>query len=767
MLFDAGTDEYVSATRPDNSATTQRPARVAVIVSPADISTSLAEVAALSRSTGRDLGVVVQATGHGAGAPVGENDVLFDTSGLNGVSIDPESRVATVGAGATWGAVNAVAEKHGLLGLAGSSPTVSVSGYTFAGGIGWLVRRDGLASSSLRRVHYVDGSGRHRIAADDAAEQIDRDAIWAFRGAGGVGIASALEFDLEPVSNLHAGLLLWHASALPELVSAWKRGLESVGQSVASSIAVIHVPPVPPFPKELHGSVAIHLAIADPDGPDGAAPLLDAMRAAATPVVDDWGPKDAAGLARIHLDPPTASPAVGDARWLDSSTPDLAERILTAAAAKDSPLVMVEIRHVAGAPTRREGAVVSPPGPFVYHGVGSMAVADRPRIEAGLEALRTTWQDADTGVAPGSWLEGAAAAPSALRDDVLERARVIADRVDPDRLIRRSRLLSGGQTSNQREKRPVMKAVRFHEFGGPEVLRYEDADQPVAGEGQVLIRVAGSAFNPADSGIRSGTLPFPVSLPHVPGYDVSGTIAALGTGVTDFQVGDAVVGFIPMGADGSAAQYVVAPADVLAVAPSSIDLSDAAALPSVALTAWQALFDLADLKDGQRLLITGAGGSVGGYAIQLAKRAGAYVIATASPRSRDSVTAAGADEVIDHTSSAVLDSVHEPVDVLLNLAPISPEEFAGLVALVRDGGIVVSTTAWMTTPGDDTRGVRTAGVFVEAKVDELSQLVALVDSGELTVNVAQRVPLRDLREIHEKAAAGELHGKVVASPEAD
>jgi hypothetical protein len=165
------------------------------------------------------------------------------------------------------------------------------------------------------------------------------------------------------------------------------------------------------------------------------------MRAVADPVTDDWGPKDAAGLARIHLDPPAASPGVGDARWLDASTPEIAGRLLAAAAADDSPLVMVEIRHVAGAPARREGAVVSPPGAFVYHGVGSLMLAERPRIEAGLEALRATWADADTGVAPGSWLEAAAAAPSALREDVLRRARSVADQVDPDRRIRRSRLL--------------------------------------------------------------------------------------------------------------------------------------------------------------------------------------------------------------------------------------------------------------------------------------------------------------------------------------
>lgn len=311
-----------------------------------------------------------------------------------------------------------------------------------------------------------------------------------------------------------------------------------------------------------------------------------------------------------------------------------------------------------------------------------------------------------------------------------------------------------------------MKAVRFHEFGSPEVLQVEEVPVPVPAEGEVLIRVAGSAVNPADNGIRGGTLPIPVTLPHIPGYDVSGTVESLGTGVTGFAVGDRVVGFIPMTADGSAAEYVAAPAAALVAAPTSIDLADAAALPSVALTAWQSLFDEGGLTRGQRLLITGAGGAVGGYAVQLARRAGAHVIATASPRSRASVEGWGADEVIDHTSASIRDSVTEPVDVLLNLAPISPEEFTALVALVRDGGIVVSTTAWMPTPSDASRGVRAAGVYVKPIASQLSQLVALVDSGELTVDVAERVPLGAVPSVHARAAAGQLRGKVVAVVEA-
>nr|WP_253259942.1 alcohol dehydrogenase catalytic domain-containing protein [Subtercola boreus] len=136
-----------------------------------------------------------------------------------------------------------------------------------------------------------------------------------------------------------------------------------------------------------------------------------------------------------------------------------------------------------------------------------------------------------------------------------------------------------------------MKAVRFHEVGGPEVLKYEEIEQPTPAAGEVRIRVAASAFNAADNGMRAGFLPIPVVLPHVPGYDVSGTIDAVGEGVDGVAVGDDVIGFLPMERDGGAAEYVVAPADSFVKAPTSIPLADAAALPSVALTAWQALFD--------------------------------------------------------------------------------------------------------------------------------------------------------------------------------
>jgi len=311
-----------------------------------------------------------------------------------------------------------------------------------------------------------------------------------------------------------------------------------------------------------------------------------------------------------------------------------------------------------------------------------------------------------------------------------------------------------------------MKAIRFHQTGSAEVLRYEDVDQPTPGSGEVRIRVAGSAFNPADCGIRGGFLPIPITLPHIPGYDVSGTIDAVGEGVTGRTIGEHVVGFLPMTADGSAAQYVVAPADAVVTAPTSIPLADAAALPSVGHTASQALFEAGRLTAGQRIAINGAGGPVGGYAVQLAKRAGAYVIATASPRSRDAVASAGADEIVDHTATTLLDSLTEPVDVLLNLAPITADGFAALVPWVRDGGVVVSTTPMVTTPGDEGRGVQAVTIYVHPDASVLAGLVGLVDRGDLRVAVAQRVALSELPAIHEQADAGAIHGKVVVIPPA-
>lgn len=311
-----------------------------------------------------------------------------------------------------------------------------------------------------------------------------------------------------------------------------------------------------------------------------------------------------------------------------------------------------------------------------------------------------------------------------------------------------------------------MKAVRFHEYGGPEVLRYEDVDRPRPAAAQVLIRVAATSFNPVDAAIRSGFLQqvFPVALPHTPGIDVAGTLAEIGEGVAGWSVGEAVVGFLPMTEDGASAEFVLAPAELLTGAPTSIPLVDAAALPSASLSAWQALFEQADLKAGQRVLVNGAGGGVGGYALQLAKQAGATVIATASPRSRDAVEALGADRIVDYTATAVTEAISEPVEVVLNLVNAPESDLAGLTDLVSDGGVLVSTTSPVRDdPGRDVRSVR---LFVRSDAGQLATIVERVDSGELRVDVSERLPLSEIARVHELGEAGKFRGKVILTPDA-
>src|SRR5258707_4812246 len=207
-----------------------------------------------------------------------------------------------------------------------------------------------------------------------------------------------------------------------------------------------------------------------------------------------------------------------------------------------------------------------------------------------------------------------------------------------------------------------MKAVRYHSYGDSGVLVCEDADRPVAGTGQVVVKVAGAAFNPLDVAIRAGFVQqvFSVAFPHIPNYDVAGVITEAGEGVSGWSAGDAVVAFLPVTAPGAAAEYVAAAAGALAAAPRSVDLADAAALPSVGLTAWQSLFEHAGLKAGQSILVNGAGGAVGGDAVQLARQARATLSATASARSAGRLRSYGADRGIDYTPPPLPPAAERP-----------------------------------------------------------------------------------------------------------
>ena len=243
---------------------------------------------------------------------------------------------------------------------------------------------------------------------------------------------------------------------------------------------------------------------------------------------------------------------------------------------------------------------------------------------------------------------------------------------------------------------------------------------------------------------------------------MSGVVDEVGEGVSGWDAGDTVVAFLPMTAPGAAAEYVTVPAGMLAGAPRTVELADAAALPSSGLTASQALFEHADVKPGQSVLVNGAGGAVGGYAVQLAKQAGAIVTATAGARSVGRVRSYGADQVIDYTATPLPQAVAgRRFDAVLNLVRTDAEETAALADLTADGGAFVSTTGPAPDPG---RGVRAVQMTARSDAAQLGELVARVDAGELRIHVAQRRPLADLPAVHDQAAAGELPGKTILIP---
>jgi NADPH:quinone reductase-like Zn-dependent oxidoreductase len=245
---------------------------------------------------------------------------------------------------------------------------------------------------------------------------------------------------------------------------------------------------------------------------------------------------------------------------------------------------------------------------------------------------------------------------------------------------------------------------------------------------------------------------------------VAGTIAEIGEGVTGWNVGDAVVAFLPLDADGAAAQYALVPTESLAAAPTSVPLADAAALPEPALTAWQALFEIAGLTAGQSVLINGASGAVGGYAVQLAKHAGAVVTATAKARDAERLRGLGADRIVDYFdyTHSPIDVEGAPFDVVLNLVSTTDEQTEVLIGVVADGGFHVGTMVF--GPQNPGRGVRSQRVFVRSDAAQLAGLVSRVDDGQLRIEVADRRPLEQAAAVHDDSDSGRLHGKTILIP---
>jgi NADPH:quinone reductase-like Zn-dependent oxidoreductase len=305
-----------------------------------------------------------------------------------------------------------------------------------------------------------------------------------------------------------------------------------------------------------------------------------------------------------------------------------------------------------------------------------------------------------------------------------------------------------------------MKAVRIHSYGGTDVLKYEDAPRPIPGKDEVLIRVHATTVNPFDCAMRAGYLAgyFNPTFPLILGTDVSGVIEEVGPGVTNLSVGEAVYTRAGVVRDGAYAEYVIAPAADVAAKPQSLDHIQSAALPHVTLTAWQALFEIADLQKGQTILIHGAGGGVGHIAIQLAKLAGAKVIGTASTN-YDLMVELGVDQAINYTTTPFESVVHD-VDVVLDTIGGDIQERSW--STLKPGGILISTIQQPSEETAQAHGVRQAMVYSSPPIGPtLAKVAEMVDAGQIMPIACIIFPLQDIQKAHELIESRHSGGKVV------
>jgi NADPH:quinone reductase-like Zn-dependent oxidoreductase len=306
----------------------------------------------------------------------------------------------------------------------------------------------------------------------------------------------------------------------------------------------------------------------------------------------------------------------------------------------------------------------------------------------------------------------------------------------------------------------MMKAVRFHSYGGPEVLVLEEVPRPQAEAGEVLIRVQGAGVNPLDWKVRAGHVKewLQHRLPMIPGWDVCGVVDEVGKGVSAFKSGDAVYGMLNFKQDGAYAEYVVARAQDLAPPPRSIDQVRAGAVPLAALTAWQALFDVAGLSAGQSVLIHAAAGGVGHFAIQFAKWKGARVIGTASAANAGFLRDLGADEAIDYQATPFQEAVRE-VDVVLDT--LGGEIQRQSWQVLKKKGILVATLGISSPEAARQYQVRGEGVMVQPDSAQLAEIAALIDAGTVRPMVSMVLPLAAAARAHELGQTGHTRGKIV------
>jgi len=297
-----------------------------------------------------------------------------------------------------------------------------------------------------------------------------------------------------------------------------------------------------------------------------------------------------------------------------------------------------------------------------------------------------------------------------------------------------------------------MKAVVAHEYGGPEVLKYEDAPRPQPKADEVLVRVIAAGVNPVDTYVRSGKFG-QGTLPLIPGRDIAGIVEKAGPGAVKFKKGDAVYGNVR---NGGYAEFAVAAEKDLAPKPDTLDFVQAAAVPVAARTAWNALIETAHLGAGQTVFIQGGSGGVGTFAIQIAKLRGAKVYSTASSANQDLLKEMGADVAIDYTKQKFEDVVRD-VDVALEAA--GRETLERSFAVVRKGGFLVSIVGPADAAKAQQYGIQAPPLALSPSA--LTEVTKLFDAKKLKVVVTQTLPLSEARKAHEQVGTHHTRGKIV------
>jgi NADPH:quinone reductase-like Zn-dependent oxidoreductase len=301
-----------------------------------------------------------------------------------------------------------------------------------------------------------------------------------------------------------------------------------------------------------------------------------------------------------------------------------------------------------------------------------------------------------------------------------------------------------------------MKAIVINAYGNEDVVNYVDVERPEPKADEVLVKVRVAGVNPIDWKIRNGMgerlgLKLPISL----GGEIAGTIDKIGSDVRDFQVGDAVYGIVP---SGGYAEYAIAKIGEVAPKPQSLDFENAAAIPLGALTAWQAMFDLANLSSGQTILITAASGGVGSLAVQIAKAKGAFVIGMASGRNEAFVRDLGADKFVDYTKQN-FEEVVKDVDVVFDT--VGGDTFEKAFQTLKPGGFLVTSVQFPSAEKAQEFGINAARVYCKPNAEQLAAIGKLVDEGKLKAHVSTVLPLSEVKKAHQLSESGRTRGKIV------